>query len=348
MIQRRQFIGSLAAVCTLSGSTAKLFAANFDRTLQWPCQVIQTIPHDYGTKAPVVTGVSLRPDGKQVAIVGDDHYVCVYDSIAKRFVAQLGEHTDWVRTTKFSPNGQWLASAGNDRQLKVWETGQFKKRARVFDHDHAIINISYTSDSKKLATVGFDRELRIYNLEHGRIERRLNCECPDNHAVAISNDDSMVAAGGRSGVVRVWDINTGARISQFQPHKRRIRAIEFTATNQVISCGDDQIVQITDPRNTAQAKTLPRHSAKLFSISMLDDDLLATAGSDNMIHIWRISDGAEIGTLKGHTGTVSCLDVAANHIASGSFDTQVRIWDMQNGPVERHTKSIENQNLQFN
>ena len=350
MIQRRQFIGSLAALCTVSTGSTNLFAAPAERSLNWQCDVIQTKPHNYGRRAPVVTGVSLQPNGSQVAIVGDDHFVSIFDTAQDKFIAHLGDHTDWVRTTRFSPNGKILASAGNDRKLKIWSATNFDTKAKVFSHRNAIIDLVFNSTSDQLATVGFDSELRIYDLNENRVARRLRCECPDNHAVTFSDDNTLVASGGRSGVIRVWHVESGDKVSQFRPHRQRIRSIQFTPENNIVSCGDDQMVQITDLNSTNSPKSLPRHSSKLFSISLLKNDLIATAGSDNMIHIWRMNDAKEVGTLKGHTGTVSSLDFSNNQIASGSYDTQVRIWKFQDGigPTARRTNDLNRKRSVFN
>ncbi len=325
MIQRREFIGSLAAAFTFPLPQTNGLAHYSDRNLRWKCDVIQTVPHDYGIKAPVVTGVSLQPNGNLLAIVGDDHYVCIFDLAKQEFIAHLGDHTDWVRTTKFSPDGSRLASAGNDRKLRVWNSANFEAHPKVYSHNHAIISIDFASDSNQLATVGFDNELRIYDVTRGQIIQRMRCECPDNHALAFSADNTLVAAGGRSGTIRVWDVASGNQRHEYQAHSRRIRSIQFTADGRIVSCGDDQVIMIARPELN-QLRSLPRHSAKLFSAAILKNDLIATAGSDNLIHVWRMSDAAEIGALKGHSGTVSSLDFVAGRLASGSFDTQVRVW----------------------
>lgn len=236
-----------------------------------------------------------------------------------------------------------LATAGNDRKLKIWDSETFKSPTQFRNKD-AVINVAFSSDSSRLATVGFNSELKIYDVARRTVEKTLRCQCDDNHAVTFSQDNSLIAAGGRSGAIRVWETNTGRQRSELNPHRQRIRAIEFTRDNQLISCSDDQAVKITDLQ-TEQSRALPSHGSKLFSMAILENGLLATAGSDNQIHVWMISDSQEIGTLRGHTGTVSCLDFSGNKLASGSFDTQVRLWTIEPGqdPLGRQTRVFKNQ-----
>ena len=296
MIQRRQFIGSLAAVAAVPALSKSLLAAPADTKLPWNCDVIRTIPHGRGNRAPVVTDVSIQNNGNFLAIAGDDHHVGIYDIEQSRFIHDLRAHADWIRTAKFSPDGKLLATAGNDRKLKIWDSETFKSPTQFRNKD-AVINVAFSSDSSRLATVGFNSELKIYDVARRTVEKTLRCQCDDNHAVTFSQDNSLIAAGGRSGAIRVWETNTGRQRSELNPHRQRIRAIEFTRDNQLISCSDDQAVKITDLQ-TEQSRALPSHGSKLFSMAILENGLLATAGSDNQIHVWMISDSQEIGTLR--------------------------------------------------
>ena len=140
MIQRRTFLGSMAAFCVASGSAARFAQASSltPMDLNWECQVIETLPHNQAQRPPVVTGVSLQETGDLLAIVGDDHLVCLYDLRQRTYVRQLDRHTDWVRATRFSPDGTFLATAGNDRTLCLWDTRDWERPAMVNRHSEAI------------------------------------------------------------------------------------------------------------------------------------------------------------------------------------------------------------------
>lgn len=347
MIQRRQFLGSAATllgVATLTkNASANSSIFNSTAGLNWRCEVIQTVPHTKARRCPVVTGVSLQNQGTLLAIVGDDHYVSLYDTTQQQFVEHLDAHTDWVRTAKFSPDGTQLATAGNDRELQIWKTGAWKSPVITQRHPEAIINCAFSANGKKLATVGFEQTLRVYDTQNGRVIQKFSCPCPDNHAVAFSKNDLYLAVGGRCGTIRVWDLTINRSTAQFKAHKKRIRSIEFTADGKIVSAGDDQVVRVTDPLRPNAAKSLPRQASKLYSTAILNGNLLAIGGSDNLIHVWNLNDLKEVGPLKGHTGTVSCLDHSEGKLVSGSYDTRVRLWQTElhtSVPTPRQTQLI--------
>ena len=57
---------------------------------------------------------------------------------------------------------------------------------------------------------------------------------------------------------------------------------------------------------------------------------LAVGGSANLIRVWNLTADNEPVELFGHAGSVSCLawNNARGVLASGSFDTTVRLWKL--------------------
>ena len=317
--------------------------------MNWLSTTIQTVAQNEGNRAPVVTGLSIRPGSDQIAIVGDDHRIGIYDQTSHRFTHSLDEHRDWIRATRYSPDGTRLITAGNDRRILLWNTDDYDFPTRVAIHPEAVIEVAFSPNGQQLACVGFETSLRIYDTISTQKLLTLECACSDNHAVAYSRDSRWIAAGGRSGTIRVWNVTDGSLVSEFVAHRKRIRSIEFNEQGQVLSCAEDQTARVTDPRRPEEPVKIARQSAKLFDIKLIDEELFATGGADNLIHIWRLSDAELVGSLKGHTGTVSCLDANATHLVSGSYDTQVRVWTLQTDAARghRHTKKNQGWNQQL-
>lgn len=352
MIERRTFLGSVTALfaagTTRIGASAQVgghFAsAPGPHRLDWDCRVIETVSHRSDRRKPVVTGVDVDADGKLMAVVGDDHYVGIYNFRDEEFAAHLDRHTDWVRTARFSNDGNVLATAGNDRQLLIWDANDLTTPTVSKRNREAIFEVAFSADDSKIATVGFEPWLRIFDTNEGTQIHKLRCACPDNHAVAFSPDGKLIAAAGRCGNIRIWNASTGKQTGQYKAHRKRVRSLDFTADNMLVSGGDDQIVTITDPNNVSRMRHLPRLASKLYAVQLLSDGTIATGGSNNRIQIYRLDDGTAVGSLQGHTGTVSCLALKGDQLVSGSYDTQVRVWSPTsqllglNQHLDRHTQ----------
>ncbi|PHH86782.1 hypothetical protein CDD83_9762 [Cordyceps sp. RAO-2017] len=62
-----------------------------------------------------------------------------------------------------------------------------------------------------------------------------------------------------------------------------------------------------------------------------DDNVLATGSYDTTIKIWNMETGEVVRTLRGHTSTVRTLQFDDSKLISGSFDRTIKIWNWQTG-----------------
>lgn len=62
-----------------------------------------------------------------------------------------------------------------------------------------------------------------------------------------------------------------------------------------------------------------------------DQNVLATGSYDTTIKIWNIETGEVLRTLRGHTSTVRTLQFDDGKLISGSFDKTIKIWNWQTG-----------------
>ncbi|HMP77879.1 MAG TPA: WD40 repeat domain-containing protein [Pirellulaceae bacterium] len=325
MIQRREFLGATAAMCVLGTRNGWASTNRSD----WSCETLQTVACAPGLYAPVVTGVALQPGGNQLATVGDDHCVSIFELPSARLVTSLARHRDWVRTARYSPDGKTLATAGNDRQILLWDTSTWSAPALLAAHKQAIADVSFAPHGRVLAAVGFDAMLRVYDVAKRQLINHYELPCSDMHALCFADEGATVVSGGRSGVIRAVDWASGRLLWDVAAHAKRVRCLSVNSQGLIVSCGEDQKVRVFRQDDPEQVILEKRLSSKQFAAIWIDHQTMATAGADNQVSIWDIAHKQTTSLLQGHTGTVSCLDFQGGTLVSGSFDTQVRIWRRQ-------------------
>ncbi len=125
-------------------------------------------------------------------------------------------------------------------------------------------------------------------------------------------------------------MNSGLELAHVALHRDRIHTASFSADGLVVtSVSDDRRILRYDL--LSQQVTLDRElkGAKLRSLCLVNDYLIAAAGADNSIHIFSTLDDVELGKLTGHTGSVAVMCCSGERLVSGSFDTTVRIWNIE-------------------
>jgi WD40 repeat protein len=222
-----------------------------------------------------------------------------------------------------------LVSSGNDRQVLLWDVAQARLEAVLAVHDHAIDAVAFAHSGQWVATAGFEDKLCILDLTGDRAKRDLHGPCRDIRAIAISRDDRHVVVAGRDGMIRVWDVRAERLVREVAAHTQRVRALTFAQEDsQVISGGEDGVVRIWNWHTDDPGATLPRQPAKVMALVMCGPRVLATAGSDNAIRLWDLATRRELASLTGHTGSVAALAYQDGILASGGFDTYLRLWQV--------------------
>jgi WD40 repeat protein len=160
-----------------------------------------------------------------------------------------------------------------------------------------------------VAMHAFDGAITVFNTATGKLTWRLGAGSPPGDKLEYGFEVQRVLAFGpgskslaswesRSGLVRIWNMDTGKQSYQFSA---------------------------TQPR--------PDHYGPAAHLSWSPDSrMLAVAGtpSENQITVWETATWSPRRTLSGHQGRVESLAFSPDGrlLASGSGDTTVLIWDL--------------------
>ena len=305
------------------------------------------------SEPPVITALSVSPSGELIAAAGDDHAIRIVALKTGKTVSTLSGHLGWVQCVEFSPNGKRLASCGHDGTLRIWSIDETPKVLLEKSVGHALFSLAFLNDDQIYA-VGFSNKIYHWNAMAGEMVVDHACECRDVRAIACSPDGALVAYGGRDGVLRIRHVNDSndslpshtSKPGESKPgesktsesktgewkaplHFDRIRSIQFSQDGrQITSVGEDRrIVHYDVLKRTAVGQT-EVGGGKLMGLCQLETNLFAIAGSDNSIRIFSDIDRRVLVKLVGHDGSVGVLKRTSKLIISGSFDTTIRLWDI--------------------
>jgi WD40 repeat protein len=308
------------------------------------------------TDRPVVTAISVSPDSELIAAAGDDHAIRLVSMKSGKTISTLQGHVDWVQAVEFSADGKRLASCGNDGQLKIWSIDSEPKLVATHRVGHALQTLAFLGN-EEIFTAGFGNNLYRLHINNAAINVFHACECSDIRSIACSPDLQWVAFGGRDGVLRIrtTQVESASQAAALPPqnghadtaehtanlHSDRIRSIQFSSDGQQItSVGEDRRIVHYDLALRKPFGQTEIGGGKLMGLCQLEPNLFAIAGADNTIRIFSDMNHRVLVKLVGHDGSVTVLKKTPRYIVSGSYDTTIRIWD-----IDRAISSTDSQGL---
>lgn len=180
-------------------------------------------------------------------------------------------------------------------------------------------------------------------------------------ALAYSPDGTLVVTGGDDGKVKVWQTATGFCTVTFTEHTGPVKAVTFAkGGNVVISASVDGTCRAFDLLRYRNFRTFTTPDPAAFASLAVDSagEVVAAGSADSFeIYVWAMQTGKLLDVLAGHEGPISCLAFSPSTsvstrtlLASGSWDSSVRVWDIfsgRKGAVEAFENSYDVLSLAF-
>ncbi len=201
--------------------------------------------------------------------------------------------------------------------------------------------LSFSPDGKLLALGGHDSIVRLWHINtdvhainQANPDITLDTKSNDNFTVvAISQDDSWLAAGTYTGVVYIWDLRGPTLLYTMKDQVDPIRKIEFSkdGSNLVIAT-----MYQTWSWTLASGKMVAENSIGFgqTAVYALDispvGDLVATARGDGSIWLQNIPSGKLIARLGGQQLSVSALAFSpdGSKLAARSSEGVINVWNL--------------------
>ncbi|KAL3614908.1 hypothetical protein CASFOL_040569 [Castilleja foliolosa] len=115
-----------------------------------------------------VNHTAMSPDGKIIAIVGDNPKGMLVDSQTGKTIGHVREHLDFSFATAWHPDGHVFATGNQDKTCRVWDARNLSSSVAVLKGNMgAIRSIRFTSDGQLMATAEPADFVHIYDVKSG-------------------------------------------------------------------------------------------------------------------------------------------------------------------------------------
>lgn len=216
----------------------------------------------------------------------------------------------------------------------------------------------FTPDNKKLV-VGGHHELTVWDVDSGKLEKRIHTRAERAKAMLILPDGKLVVAGsrpGQEGDVRVYDINAGMakEVDGVQVidgvNDKAVMLKELVSTDDEVLClaasddgkrlaagGVDRLVRVWDISNLAEPKleqTSENHADWVMGVALAPDGKhMLTASRDKTAKVWDLVAKESVLTFPDHQQPVHGVAVSADSKVAFTVgeDGNLRRWDTASG-----------------
>jgi len=315
-----------------------------------------------------VNAIAISEDGERAITGGNDAQVILWDLQTGREIHRLAGHSGAVKTVDFSPDGSQVLSGGlsgdsveNPGELFLWdaETALPIRRfqgipkavmaAALALGGNAIIAGSgdpdYVTSAGSASSGGALTYQHMWNTETGAAMDGLAELGIDIFSLDVSRDGSSALVGSYyDGTVTHWDVTNGEAIGVLAGHGNGVSTVAFSSDgSRALSGSFDRSLALWDLVSGELIYRFSAHGDEVLAAGLSSDGRLAySSARDGSFIVWDLFDGMEVRRFLGHgdmvydvgfssDGTRAISSSGTDNPGRESFDSSIRLWDVQTG-----------------
>ena len=150
--------------------------------------------------------------------------------------------------------------------------------------------------------------------------------------LAISPDSKILASGGWSGFVRLWDLGTGRQIRSWRAHTDSVNGIFFLPDGNIQTAGYDGKIARWD-RTGAVLQV--RHAVPVTASTIdLRRSRFVTGHKDGSVTLWSLGSGEAVRRIRPHRKLIRSIEIGPGGlIATSATDTRVALTTPDSGDI---------------
>jgi guanine nucleotide-binding protein subunit beta-2-like 1 protein len=236
--------------------------------------------------------------------------------------------------------------------MSLEESQALSLRATLTGHNGWVTSIATGEPGAAQDTVltaSRDKTILSWNVAHDDQEPKPR-RCLRGHGhfvqdVVMSSDGQFGLSCSWDGMLRLWDINTGATTRRFVGHKKDVLSVAFSSDNrQIVSGSRDKTIKLWNILGECKYTLEEGGHTEWVSCVRFSPNtqtpIIVSCGWDKLVKVWNLSDCRKKHDLTGHTGYLNTVTVSPDGslCASGGKDGTARLWDLNEG---KHLYSLD-------
>jgi WD40 repeat protein len=270
------------------------------------------------------------PDGQFVATASFDNTARLWNAQTGEQVTILRGHQGAVYRSRFSPDGKWLVTASHDRSARLWDFNSGNETARL-EHNSPVFDAAFSPNGSRVATAAnFETAIwdgsgrKLYELSDGNLDKFSK----GSQKVSWSPDSTRVVTFGITrGIVRVWDSDTGRKVSEYKGHSDFVNSAAFSPeSSMVLSTASD--ASLWNSTTGGELARLQGHDGNVLN-SVFDSkgETIVTVSDDKTARLWDLAYLHTAVDLKRNEPSIKYTRIPDGHnLISMATGQILRVW----------------------
>lgn len=332
--------------------------AAFDRVSLW----------DYAARKRIATfktipsgPVTFSPDGRRLAVGGDDLTAHIHDVESGRRLLTLEDfpdrppdaprpetpppgHAAGLFAVRFNPDGTRLATGSNDRTARIWDLATGKTLRVLWGHTRYVDHLRFSPDGARLATGDYDGRAMVWNPRTGERLHALKASTRYITMLNFSPDGRMLVTCGNESYARVWDMESGKLRYQVGQKRGQLFTGVFDRSGRwLLTSSFDDYARLWDAATGEPIRRFGESKEGLqYAEFSRDGKRIVTTNWANPTErsaakTYETETGRALVTFSGHKSLVDAAHFGPDgrYLATTSSDNTVRLWHAATGTMIR-------------
>ncbi|XP_027197163.2 transducin beta like ebi [Dermatophagoides pteronyssinus] len=264
----------------------------------------------------------------------------------------LRGHDSEVFICAWNPTSDLLASGSGDSTARIWNMADpgnhlilrhcIQRGGTEVPSNKDVTSLDWNTDGTLLATGSYDGYARIWTTE-GRQASTLGQHKGPIFALKWNKKGNYILSAGVDKTTIIWDASSGQCTQQFAFHSAPALDVDWQTNFSFASCSTDQCIHVCKLGSLTPVKTFKGHQNEVNAIKWCPQGrLLASCSDDMSLKIWSMNSDTPVHDFQAHQKEIYTIKWSptgpgtANAnlnlmLASASFDSTVRLWEVEKG-----------------
>ena len=247
-----------------------------------------------------------------------------------------GQHTNAVTAVLMVYDNEVVISSGEDKRILVWELKSRSVIRSLQGHSKGVTTLGFvqTPTQHLLLSGSKDKSIILWDIMDGTSEKTFDSHSRTVNCIAVSNDYSMFASGGRDPLVKLYSLDSDTDVhASFEGHTGPVYALAFSYDDKtLLSAGEDSRILMWNVETREIIRDIDSGGGIVSSLACpcFNSSYVFFGCQDCSVKNLDISKDKALEIFDKCHYKVTCVLLSAckRKMITGSNDSLIRIWDV--------------------